>query len=88
MADSGSEVRATVYMPGLGDMESGVLLEWLKRGGDAVRRGEVIAVIDADKVTVDVEATDDGILEILVAEGESAGVGAPLAHLLNGHRPA
>jgi pyruvate/2-oxoglutarate dehydrogenase complex dihydrolipoamide acyltransferase (E2) component len=82
MSISGS-IRATVFMPGLGDLETGTVLEWLHAPGGAVRRGEASAVVDADKVTVDVEAPDEGYLEILVAEGESAAVGEPIAHLLS-----
>jgi len=50
--------------------------EWLKKEGDAVRRDEVLVVIETDKVTVEVAAPEDGILsKILIASGQDAAVG-------------
>src|SRR6187549_683001 len=50
--------------------------EWLKKEGDAVRRDEVLVVIETDKVTVEVAAPEDGILsKILVRSGQDAAVG-------------
>ncbi len=72
-----------VHMPGLGDMDAGILLEWVKRPGDHVSAGEVIAVVDADKVNVDVPAPAAGYLEPLVAEGQEAKVGTPIARLID-----
>lgn len=62
------------------DMESGTIVEWLKKEGDRVERGEAILVVETDKANVDVEAPEDGVLLRIVApEGTDAPIGAPLA---------
>jgi pyruvate dehydrogenase E2 component (dihydrolipoamide acetyltransferase) len=70
-------------MPALGaDMERGTLLEWRVRPGDAVRRGQVVAVVDTVKAAIDVECWHDGTVHALLAEpGALLPVGAPLAVL-------
>lgn len=68
-------------MPALGaDMEAGTLVEWLKRPGDAVRRGDIIAVVDTQKGAIEVEVFEDGVLEQIVVEpGSRVPVGTVLA---------
>lgn len=62
------------------DMESGVLVKWLRAEGDHVREGDPIAEIETDKVNMEVEATADGILTGLrFAEGDTVPVTAPIA---------
>ncbi|KAF0231230.1 MAG: pyruvate dehydrogenase E1 component subunit [Beijerinckiaceae bacterium] len=60
-----------VLMPALSPtMESGTLSKWLKKEGDAIKSGDVIAEIETDKATMEVEAVDEGILaKILIADG-------------------
>ncbi len=60
-----------VLMPALSPtMEQGKLAKWLKNEGDKVKSGDVIAEIETDKATMEVEAVDEGILaKILVAGG-------------------
>ena len=60
-----------VVMPALSaSMESGKIARWLKKVGDPVRRGEVLAEIETDKATLELEAADEGILSrIIVPEG-------------------
>ncbi|GJE16648.1 Dihydrolipoyllysine-residue acetyltransferase component of pyruvate dehydrogenase complex [Methylobacterium marchantiae] len=60
-----------VLMPALSPtMEKGNLAKWLKKEGDAVKSGDVLAEIETDKATMEVEAIDEGILaKIVVAEG-------------------
>jgi len=60
-----------ILMPALSPtMEKGNLAKWLKKEGDKVRSGDVIAEIETDKATMEVEAIDDGIIaKILVPEG-------------------
>lgn len=60
-----------ILMPALSPtMETGNLSKWLKKEGDAIKTGDVIAEIETDKATMEVEAVDDGTLaKILVAEG-------------------
>jgi len=68
-------------MPALGaDMEFGTIIEWLVKPGDAIKRGDIIAVVDTEKATIEVEVFQTGILEkILVPEGEKVPIGTPLA---------
>jgi pyruvate dehydrogenase E2 component (dihydrolipoyllysine-residue acetyltransferase) len=76
-----------IRMPSLTDaMTEGAVVAWKKREGDSVRAGEVIAEIEADKTTVDLEAPEDGALTRIVvpAGAEKVRVGEVLAVL---HRP-
>jgi pyruvate dehydrogenase E2 component (dihydrolipoamide acetyltransferase) len=68
-------------MPSLGaDMEAGTLVEWLKRPGDRVARGDVVAVVDTQKGAIEIEIFEAGVLDrILVQPGEQVPVGTPLA---------
>jgi pyruvate dehydrogenase E2 component (dihydrolipoamide acetyltransferase) len=68
-------------MPLLGaDMVAGTLTEWYKHPGDSLRRGDIIAAVDTDKGSIDVEVFEDGVLEqIVVAEGQKVPVGTLLA---------
>src|SRR5438874_2907903 len=71
-----------VLMPALSPtMEEGKLAKWLKNTGDAVKSGDVIAEIETDKATMEVEAVDEGTLsQILVPEGtENVKVNTPIA---------
>jgi pyruvate dehydrogenase E1 component beta subunit len=71
-----------VLMPALSPtMEQGKLAKWLKKEGDRVRSGDVIAEIETDKATMEVEAVDEGILaKILVAGGtDNVAVNTPIA---------
>jgi len=74
-----------VLMPALSPtMEKGNLAKWLKKEGDTVKSGDVIAEIETDKATMEVEAVDEGkIGKILVAEGTpDVAVNTPIAVLL------
>jgi len=63
-------------------MKEGKILKWLKNEGDKVSSGEAIAEVETDKSNLEVEAYDDGVLlKIVVAAGEMAAVGAPIAVL-------
>jgi pyruvate dehydrogenase E2 component (dihydrolipoamide acetyltransferase) len=70
-------------MPSLGaDMEAGTLVEWRVRPGDAVRRGDIVAVVDTDKAVIEVEIWQDGVVDqLLVAAGQKVPVGTPLGAL-------
>ncbi|MCS6841614.1 MAG: 2-oxo acid dehydrogenase subunit E2 [Roseiflexus sp.] len=76
-----------ITMPKMGfDMQEGTIVRWLKKPGDMVRRGEPIAEIETDKVTIEIEAFASGILtEIVVQEGQSAPVNAVIARLDGGN---
>ena len=72
----------TILMPALSPtMEEGKLAKWLKNVGDVVKSGDIIAEIETDKATMEIEAVDEGPLtEILVAAGtEGVKVNAPIA---------
>jgi pyruvate dehydrogenase E1 component beta subunit len=74
-------------MPALSPtMEEGSLAKWLIKAGDEVKSGDVIAEIETDKATMEVEAVDEGVVsEILVPEGtEGVKVNTPIARLQDG----
>ncbi len=74
-----------ILMPALSPtMEEGKLSKWLKKEGDKVTSGDVIAEIETDKATMEVEAVDEGTVgKILIAEGtEGVKVNTPIAVLL------
>jgi len=70
-----------VEMPKMGDtMEEGKILHWIKQEGDTVKKGEPLAEVETDKVNIEIEAFASGTLrKILVSEGNSAPIGAPIA---------
>jgi pyruvate dehydrogenase E2 component (dihydrolipoamide acetyltransferase) len=77
-------------LPSLGaDMEEGKLLEWKVKPGDAVKRGQVIAVVDTSKAAVEVEVWNDGVVsELLTKPGETVPVGTVMARLDGAGAPA
>ncbi len=68
-------------MPVLGaDMEAGTLVEWVRHPGDAVKRGDIIAVVDTQKGAIEIEVFEDGVIEKTVVEpGQEVPVGTVLA---------
>ena len=75
-------MTVNILMPALSPtMESGKLAKWLKAEGDTVRSGDVVAEIETDKATMEVEAVDEGVLaRILVPGGtENVAVNTPIA---------
>jgi len=77
-------VSIDILMPALSPtMEEGTLAKWFIKTGDVVRSGDVIAEIETDKATMEVEAVDEGVVEaILVPEGtEGVKINAPIARL-------
>ncbi len=78
-------MATNILMPALSPtMTEGTLARWLKKEGDTVKSGDVIAEIETDKATMEVEAVDEGVLgKILVADGtEGVKVNAPIAVLV------
>ena len=64
------------------DMEEATIIDWLKAVGDTVTRGEVIAEVETEKATVEMEALDTGTLvEIVEEAGAEVAVGAVIAYL-------
>ncbi len=78
-------MSVNIEMPKLSDtMTEGTLVKWHKQVGDSVEIGDILAEIETDKATMEMEAFDDGVLtEILVQVGEKAPIGGVLA-VLNG----
>ena len=68
-------------MPSLGaDMEAGTLIEWRKKPGDTLKRGDIIAEVETQKGLIEVEVFDEGIVsELLIKEGTKVPVGTVLA---------
>jgi pyruvate dehydrogenase E2 component (dihydrolipoamide acetyltransferase) len=78
-------MATNILMPALSPtMTEGTLAKWLKKEGDRIKAGDVIAEIETDKATMEVEAVDEGVLgKILVAAGtEGVAVNAPIAVLI------
>ena len=70
-----------VIMPKMGDaMEEGTLLRWLKQVGDEIAVGDPLAEIETDKVSLEIEATEAGVLsKTYVDEGATVPIGTPIA---------
>ena len=81
---------ADVLMPRLSDtMAEGVLSHWRKKQGDPVRKGDLLAEIETDKATMELEAYDEGVLErLLVPEGATVPIGQLIAVIGDGHHAA
>src|SRR5215469_2692550 len=81
-----------VLMPALSPtMTEGKIARWLKSEGDKVRSGDVLAEIETDKATMEVEAVDEGVLaKIVIPEGtENVAVNTPIALIVaNGENVA
>ena len=74
----------TVTMPKLGlTMTEGTIIEWKKKEGEPVEKGEILYVLETEKVTFEVEAPESGILgKIVASEGDVVPVGGVVAYLL------
>ncbi|MCZ7546476.1 MAG: 2-oxo acid dehydrogenase subunit E2 [Anaerolineae bacterium] len=70
-----------INMPKLGfDMQEGQLVNWVKKEGDTVQAHDIVAEIESDKATVEVETYAEGtLLKLLVSEGDIVPIGAPIA---------
>ena len=70
-----------VIMPRLSDtMEEGTITRWLKKSGDEVKKGDILAEVETDKANMEIEAFESGTLQqILVQEGETAPIGQAIA---------
>lgn len=71
-----------IVMPQIGmTMVEGLISEWKKKDGDHVEKGEILYVIETEKLENEIEATASGTLKILVPEGESVPCGAEIAEI-------
>ena len=74
-----------INMPKLSDtMEEGTVLSWAKQDGDQVKKGEVVAEIETDKASFEIEADADGVLHIKVEPGQPVPVGAVIGSIGDG----
>jgi pyruvate dehydrogenase E2 component (dihydrolipoamide acetyltransferase) len=71
----------TISMPKLGfDMREGVLVRWVKNEGETINKGDILAEIETDKATVEVESSASGVVRrLLASQGDSVPVGAAIA---------
>ncbi len=78
-------MRIAVEMPNLGhDIEIGKIVAWVKKIGDTVARGDVIAEVETEKVTLEVEAFDAGVLVEIVQDVDAeVATGELIAYLEN-----
>ncbi|HEY0909835.1 MAG TPA: biotin/lipoyl-containing protein, partial [Bradyrhizobium sp.] len=79
-------MATNILMPALSPtMTEGTLARWLKKEGETIKAGDVIAEIETDKATMEVEAVDEGVLgKILVEDGTAnVKVNAPIAVLVD-----
>ncbi|QJX46426.1 2-oxoglutarate dehydrogenase complex dihydrolipoyllysine-residue succinyltransferase [Hymenobacter taeanensis] len=71
-----------IKIPAVGESITEVTIaKWLKADGDTVKRDEIIAELESDKATFELPAEADGVLKILVAEGETIGIGTAIADI-------
>ena len=81
---------AELTMPRLSDtMSEGTVGRWLKQPGDKIEKGDIVAEIETDKATMELEAFESGTLQqILVPEGQTVPIGTPIGMIGNGAAPA
>jgi pyruvate/2-oxoglutarate dehydrogenase complex dihydrolipoamide acyltransferase (E2) component len=72
-----------IIMPKLGfDMAEGTLVDWTVEVGQAIKKGDVIAEIETDKATIEIETTVEGtVLSLLAGPGDVVAVGAPIGYV-------
>jgi 2-oxoglutarate dehydrogenase E2 component (dihydrolipoamide succinyltransferase) len=70
-------MKIEIKVPSVGEsIKEAVLVQWFKKNGDIVRKDEPLFLIETDKVTLEVAAEKDGLLQISVPEGETVAIGA------------
>src|SRR5258706_16426245 len=71
----------SITMPKLGfDMREGILVRWVKNEGEAINKGDILAEIETDKATVEVESHASGVVrKLLASQGDAIPVGAVMA---------
>ncbi len=79
----GSATRVKVIMPKLGlTMEEGTVVSWLKQDGDQVQDGDVLSIIETEKLTHDIEAQGNGQLHIVTPEGITVSTGETIGYIV------
>ena len=78
-----------VKVPAAGEsVTSATIGRWHKKDGDRVRKGEVVATLETDKVSQELEAEVEGVLRTLAAEGDDVAVGAVIATIEEANKDA
>src|SRR5712692_2423122 len=80
---SNEPMASAIQLPSLSPtMTEGTITKWLKKEGDKISSGEAVAEVETDKSNLEIEAYEDGyLLRIVVKEGQSAPVGAPIGYI-------
>ncbi|MDM8539019.1 biotin/lipoyl-containing protein [Desulfobacterales bacterium HSG17] len=69
-------MQIEIKIPSVGEsVQEAILAQWIKQDGELVKKDEPLFVIETDKVTLDVNAEETGVLKIMVAEGETVAIG-------------
>lgn len=75
-------MKVSIDMPNLSEDTESRIVEWLKKPGDAIARGEPIAVIETDKASMEIESLHAGtLLEIVHGDGAEVPIGETIAYL-------
>jgi len=78
-----------IKVPSVGEsVTEATLAQWYKKDGDQVRKGELLFVLETDKVTLEIEAEADGLLKILKSEGETIPIGGVVGNIDRSAAPA
>ncbi|HEY8991491.1 MAG TPA: biotin/lipoyl-containing protein, partial [Luteolibacter sp.] len=71
-----------IKVPAAGEsITSANVARWHKKNGDTVRKGDVLVTLETDKVSNELEADGDGVLQILIEEGEEVSIGTVIGHI-------
>lgn len=82
-------MQVEIKVPKVGEsVREGILAQWFKADGEMVRKGELLYLLETDKITLEISAEADGILKILVPEGQTVAVGEVIATLETGSAEA
>lgn len=80
-------MKTAIKVPRVGEsVQEAVLVQWYKKNGERVEKDEPLFLIETDKVTLEVNAETDGVLEIVVQEGETVAVGAVVGYIETGRK--
>ena len=77
-------MKEDIFLPKMGQtMTEGTIERWIKKDGDPVKKGEGIVEIMTDKITTTLESPIDGVLQILIEEGNTVPVGEIIGEIVN-----
>jgi len=77
-------MKEDIYLPKMGQtMTEGTVEKWLKKDGDKVKKGEGIVEITTDKITTTIDSPVDGVLQILIEEGNIVPIGEIIGEIID-----